>query len=65
VIEAIGSYGALLSEQVATAGLPVAEPTPMGAVGRHRKGKDDATDAARSVLGVDVAKQRRPRADGP
>lgn len=68
VIEGVGSYGALLTQAVTAAGMPVVEPGVMGAEQRRGRGKDDAVDAARiarSVLGTPAEQLRRPRADGP
>ncbi len=67
VIEGVGSYGAGLADRVTRAGLLVAEPSVMPAAERRGVGKTDALDAvriARSVLGVDTARLRRPRATG-
>ncbi|MFO7164969.1 hypothetical protein MHAS_01963 [Mycolicibacterium hassiacum DSM 44199] len=67
VIEGIGSYGAGLAERVSSAGLPVAEPPAIPAAQRRGVGKTDALDAvriARSVLAVDTARLRQPRATG-
>ena len=67
VIEGIGSYGAAIGRAAASQGLEVVEPMAYGSP-RRRGPKDDTIDAeliARSVLGVDEALLRRPRADDP
>lgn len=68
VVEGAGSYGAHLLEHLTGAGLEACEPSsPMPT--RRGQGKSDELDAgriARSVLGVNTALLRRPRADtGP
>jgi transposase len=68
VIEGVGSYGAGLADRVAAGGLLVAEPSAMAAAERRGVGKTDALDAvriARSVMAVDAARLRWPRATGP
>ena len=68
VIEGVGSYGAGLADRVTAGGLLVAEPSAMPAAERRGVGKTDALDAvriARSVLAVDTARLRWPRAAGP
>jgi len=67
VIEGAGSFGAGLAERVTNSGLPIAEPAVMPAAQRRGVGKTDSLDAvriARSVLGVDITRLRRPRAAG-
>ncbi len=67
VIEGAGSFGAGLAGRVTRSGLSIAEPAAMPAAQRRGVGKTDALDAvriARSVLGVDVTRLRRPRATG-
>ena len=67
VVEGVGSYGALVAEQLTAAGMQVCEPSVMPA--RRGVGKSDDVDSARiarSVLGVEVDRLRRPRSDqGP
>lgn len=67
VVEGIGSYGALLADQLGTAGFQVCEPSPIPA--RRGQGKNDDLDAARiarSVLGEQASQLRRPRTEtGP
>ncbi|MFF0817202.1 transposase [Rhodococcus sp. NPDC003318] len=68
VVEGIGSYGAVLTDRLLAAGFPVVEPAAMAAADRRGVGKTDALDAvriARSVLSIDLARLRTPRADGP
>ncbi|UVI37839.1 IS110 family transposase [Brevibacterium spongiae] len=69
VIEGIGTYGAILAENVAEAGYTVAEAASMNARDRHATGKDDRIDAyriAHTVLSMDESRLRFPRqADGP
>lgn len=67
VVEGVGSYGALVADALAAAGMEVCEPSPIPP--HHGQGKSDDLDAARiarSVLGVDIAMLRHPRSDtGP
>lgn len=66
VIEGIASYGALLAGAAAAGGYQVAEAPAMDTRARHGIGKSDPLDAQRmaaAVLGLDVAKLRRPRLD--
>lgn len=67
VIEGVGSYGAGIARFASRDGLMVAEPAAMPPGQRRGIGKTDALDAvriARSVLGVDSSRLRRPRAEG-
>ena len=64
VIEGVGSYGAAIARCASRDGLMVAEPATMPPGQRRGIGKTDALDAvriARSVLGVDSSRLRRPR----
>ena len=66
VIEGVGTYGARLARVVADAGYPVVEAGRMNARANRGVGKSDPLDAhriAQSVMAIDVAKLRRPRAD--
>lgn len=66
VVEGIGSYGAQVAKVARQAGYPVAEPGPIGPALRHGTGKSDPLDAqriARSLLGTETARLRRPRQD--
>lgn len=67
VMEGAGSYGALLLEHLASAGLETCEPSPVTrGRGQPKSDQLDAARIARSVLGDPVGKLRRPRADtGP
>ncbi|WP_210604304.1 IS110 family transposase [Brevibacterium oceani] len=69
VIEGIGTYGAVLAENVAEAGYTVAEAASMNVRDRHSTGKDDQIDARRiaaTVLPLEQSQLRVPRqADGP
>jgi transposase len=65
VVEGIGSYGALLAEQASNTGIEVVEP---GFIPKTDKaqGKNDQLDSiriAKSVLGMETHKLRRPRFD--
>ena len=64
VIEGTGSYGAILTEQLTTAGRTVVEAARMPAADRRGKGKSDELDAvriARSVLSLGIRELRTPR----
>jgi transposase len=66
VVEGIGSYGAGLAVAMRHAGLTVVEAEPVAPATRRGAGKSDELDSlliARSVLGVDVERLRRPRFD--
>jgi transposase len=66
VIEGVGTYGARLARAANDAGYAVAEAGRMSARANRGVGKSDPLDArriAQSVLAVDVAMLRRPRAD--
>lgn len=66
VIEGVGTYGARLARVAADAGYPVAEAGRMNARANRGIGKSDPLDArriAQSVMAVDQAQLRRPRAD--
>ena len=66
VIEGVGTYGARLARVANDAGYTVAEAGRMNARANRGVGKSDPLDArriAQSVLAVDVAMLRRPRAD--
>ena len=66
VIEGVGTYGARLARVANDAGYAVAEAGRMNARANRGVGKSDPLDArriAQSVLAVDVAMLRRPRAD--
>lgn len=67
VVEGIGSYGAGIARTLAGVHLPVVEPSVMAKNEHRGRGKSDQMDAvriAKSVLGVDVSRLRRPREDG-
>jgi len=68
VVEGTGSYGAVLTEQLAAGGTAVVEAAAMQAAHRRGVAMTDALDAvriARSVLGLSPEQLRWPRADGP
>lgn len=64
VVEGTGSFGAILTGQLQTAGLQVVEAARMPASDRRGSGKNDELDAtriARGVLGLPVTALRVPR----
>ena len=66
VIEGIGSYGAQLARQAASAGYRAVEAAPMDVAGRRGTGKSDPIDARRiaaAVLPLDEQQLRTPRLD--
>ena len=66
VIEGVGTYGAGLARAAAEAGYQVAEAGRMNARANRGIGKSDPLDSrriAQSVMAVDAAQLRRPRAD--
>jgi GNAT superfamily N-acetyltransferase len=67
VVEGTGSFGAILTEQLAAAGQAVVEAARMPAGDRRGKGKSDELDAvriARAVLGSAIEDLRIPRTLG-
>ena len=67
VIDGTGSYGAILTEQLSTAGFPIAEAPDVPAHVRRAAGKTDALDAveiARAARGLTPQQLRRPRHAG-
>jgi transposase len=68
VVEGTGSYGAILTDHLLTAGLPVVEAASMPASSRRGVGKSDDLDAvriARAAAGLRIDELRWPRAEGP
>ena len=64
VVEGVGSYGATLATLAISQSWTVVEPSRMPA--RQGSGKTDEIDAeriARSVLGIDTTRLRKPRSD--
>ena len=64
VVEGTGSFGAIVTAQLQTAGLHVVEAARLPASGRRGTGKNDELDAtriARAVLGLPVTALRVPR----
>lgn len=67
VIDGTGSYGAVLTEQLSTAGFPIAEAPDIPAHVRRAAGKTDTLDAveiARAARGLTPQQLRRPRHAG-
>jgi transposase len=67
LIDGAGSYGAVLTEQLLTAGCDIAEAPDVPRRVRHASGKSDTIDAAeiaRAARGLSAAQLRRPRQGG-
>jgi transposase len=67
LVDGIGSYGAVLTEQLSTAGFRVAEAPDVPAHVRRAAGKSDSLDAteiARAARGLSDQQLRRPRQTG-
>lgn len=64
-VEGTGSFGAILTDRLQSAGLEVVEAAAMPGGGRRGSGKSDELDAARiarAVLGLPLTELRAPRA---
>jgi transposase len=64
VVEGTGSFGAIVTERLQRAGMPVVEAARMPASDRRGTGKNDELDAtriARAVLGLPLSGLRTPR----
>lgn len=64
LIDGAGSYGAVLAEQLLTAGFDIAEAPDIPTHVRHASGKSDTIDAAeiaRAARGLTINQLRRPR----
>jgi transposase len=67
LIDGAGSYGAVLAEQLVTAGVDIAEAPDVPAQIRRASGKSDIIDAAeiaRAARGLTAGQLRRPRHTG-
>jgi hypothetical protein len=64
VIDGTGSYGAVLTEQLVTAGFQVAEAPDVPAHVRRAAGKTDTLEIARAARGLTPQQLRRPHYAG-